>query len=221
VAPAVLSGRDRLGSATRSRRRIFRAVRRAPDEHPLLALLKVDEEAPWDDVRRAFRDAVRESHPDLHPGDADAERRLKALNAAWESINTPSKWAAYRLQPAPGPMGGSSPPGRTGAAVASVGRLRVQRHQRGSPGLLNWKLEVDGTVAASIENGGVAVLEASPGRHSLRVFYGSRSSLPLRVDLQRGQELLLGCRGLDGLRTSLFSRERSLVLELLESRWFE
>lgn len=195
-------------------------MRRAADDRALLALLRIDETAPWEDVRRAFRDAVRASHPDLHPGDAGAERRLKALNAAWESINTPSKWEAYILQPPSRQTADGSTRARGGVRVASVGRLRVQRQLRGSAGLLNWWLELDGEVVASIENGGVSILEAEPGRHCLRVFHGSHSSLPLEVQLHRGQELALGCRQLESLRVSLFSPQRSLVLEILNSRRF-
>jgi curved DNA-binding protein CbpA len=195
-------------------------MRHAADERALHALLGVDEKAPWEDVRSAFRSAVRANHPDLHPGDAEAERRLKALNAAWESINTPNKWAGYVRRRASHGATGSSAPTRGGATLPSVGRLRIQRQQRGSAGLLNWKLELDGEIVASIENGGISVLEAEPGRHSLRVFYGSCSSVPLQVELHRGQELILGCRQLESLRTMLFSPKRSLVLELLDSRRF-
>ncbi len=196
-------------------------MRRVPDERALFALLAVDEQAPWEDVRRAFRAAVRSNHPDLHAGDPDAEQRLKTLNAAWESVNTPSKWAAYILQPASRETTRSSSGTRGHAARPSVGRLRVQRQLRGSAGLANWQLELDGEVIANIENGGISVLEAGPGRHSLRVFYGSRSSLPLRVQLHRGQELLLGCRQIESLRMSVFSPKRSLVLELLGSQRFD
>jgi hypothetical protein len=52
------------------------------------------------------------------------------------------------------------------------------------------------------------------------VFYGSRSSLPLEVELHRGQEVALGCRQLESLRINLFSPKRSLVLERLDSRRF-
>ena len=190
-------------------------MRRGADERALLSLLGVDENAPWDEVRRAFRDAVRANHPDLHPGDADAERRLKALNEAWESINTPSKWAAYILEPASRAATPDSARARAAATVSSAGILRVHRQQRGSAGLLNWWLELDDEVVASIENGGVSIVEASPGRHSLRVFYGSHSSLPLHLHLRRGQELVLGCRQHESLRVSLVSPRRSLVLELL------
>lgn len=195
-------------------------MRRAADERALLALLRVDQNAPWEDVRRAFRDAARANHPDLNPGDADAERRVKALNAAWETINTPSKWEAYILQPVSRESTGSSAPAQGGSTVASVGRLRVQRQQRGAAGLLNWWLELDGEVVASIENGGISVVEAVSGWHSLRVFYGSHSSLPLQVELLRGHELSLGCRQGDSLRARLLSPQRSLVLELLNGRRF-
>jgi hypothetical protein len=186
-------------------------MRRPADDQSLLAHLGVDEQAPWEEVRKAFREAVRASHPDLHGGDPEAERRLKALNAAWESINTPSKWAAFILEPA----SGGSIPSRRATVDPTIARLRVLRQQRGSAGMLNWNLELDGEVVARIENGGTSVLDAAPGRHSLRVFYGQHSSLPLGIDLHRGQEVRLGCRQLESLRVSLFSPKRSLVLELL------
>jgi DnaJ-class molecular chaperone len=189
-------------------------MRRAPDEPALFALLGVDETVPWEDVRRAFRSAVRANHPDLHAGDSSAERRLKTLNAAWEAINTPSKWAAYIVHP------GGSAQTRGGAGVRSVGRVGVHRQRRGSAGLAKWQLELDGEVVASIANGGLSVFEARPGRHSVRVFYGSHSSLPLQVELRRGQRVALGCRQLESLRVNLFAPKRSLVLELLDSRRF-
>lgn len=192
-------------------------MQHAPDERALLALLGVDDRASWEDVRRAFREAVRANHPDLHPGDAAAEQRLKALNTAWESVNTPRKWAAYARSPAARAMNGRAAR-RGSAAAGSLTRFRVQRQLRGGAGLVNWKLELDGEVVGSIENGGTTLLEAVPGRHRLRVFYGSYSSLPLEVQLSRGEELHLGCRQLESLRTNLFSPKRALVLELLGSR---
>jgi hypothetical protein len=193
-------------------------MRRAPDERALLALLGVDERASWEDVRRAFREVVRANHPDLHPGDTDAERRLKALNAAWESVNTPGKWAAYARSSVAGRSNGHGGRRGSSAAAGAPTRFRVQRQLRGGAGLVNWQLELDGEVVASIENGGTTLLAAVPGRHRLRVFYGSYSSPPLEVELSRGEELHLGCRQLEGLRVNLFSPRRALVLELLGSR---
>lgn len=189
---------------------------RAPDERPLLALLGVDETASWDEVRRAFRSAVRASHPDVHIGDPDAERRLKALNAAWESVNTPSKWARYVAQPA---MRGSSSRASPTAAPAT-GRLRVHRQRTGSAGLRRWGIELDGEVVGSIENGSICQLQAEPGLHSIRVFYDWYSSPALTVGLRAGEEVVLGCRQQPSSLRSVLSPRRALVLERLSSHRF-
>lgn len=44
--------------------------------------LGVPKTATADDIRKAYRRAAKASHPDLHPGDAAAEARFKAVNAA-------------------------------------------------------------------------------------------------------------------------------------------
>jgi hypothetical protein len=188
-------------------------MRRTPDERLIFALLGVDETTSWEELRRAFRDAVRASHPDLHAGDPDAERRLKTLNAAWESVNTPGRWAQYVAQPP-----GSEP--RSSSAVASFGRLRVQRQRSGSAGLRHWKLELDGEVIASIANGDTSILQAGPGRHSLRIFYEWYSSPALEIELRAGQELHLGCRQQPNPFLSVYAPKRSLVLELLGAARF-
>ena len=181
----------------------------------MFSLFGVDGQAPWEEVRKAFRDAVRASHPDLHGGDPEAEQRLKTLNVAWESVNTPSKWAQYVVQQIP--SGTSRGASRTPPSFA---RLRVQRQRRGGAGLRRWRLELDGEVIGSIANGDTSVLDARPGRHRLRVFYDGYSSPPLEVELHPGQEVHLGCRqALSSLR-SLTSPKRSLALELLGSRRF-
>lgn len=198
---------------------ILGQMRRAPDKRALFALLGVDDQAPWEEVRRAFRDAVRASHPDLHVSDPDAERRLKTLNVAWESVNTPSKWAQYVAQPAFRTAAGGSVSTPT-TAVPSFGRLRVQRQRHGSAGLRQWKVELDGEVIGSIANGASRILEAGPGRHSLRVFYDRYSSCHLEVELHSGQELHLGCRQQPNPFLNLSSPKRSLALELLGSRRF-
>ncbi len=58
-------------------------------------LLGVARDASAEDVRRAFRAAAKQSHPDLHPGDKDAEARFKALSAANEVLGDPERRAQY------------------------------------------------------------------------------------------------------------------------------
>lgn len=199
---------------------MFWEMRRTPDEREVFVLLGVDEEAPWEEVRRAFRAAVRASHPDVHAADPTAEQRLKALTAAWESVNTPSKWARYVASAATSGSSGGFGPTPSTSAAGRFGRLRVQRQRSGSTGLRRWNVELDGVAVASVANGGTAVLHAGPGRHRLRIFYEWYSSRPLEVELHPGQELHLGCRQQANPLLSLTAPKRSLALELLGSRRF-
>jgi hypothetical protein len=38
-------------------------------------------------IRRAYLNALRRSHPDLFPGDAAAEQRTRELNRAWAEVS--------------------------------------------------------------------------------------------------------------------------------------
>ena len=190
------------------------------DKRALLVLFGVDEKASWEELRHAFRTAVRATHPDLHAGDPNAEWRLKTLNIAWESVNTPLKWSEF-IAPTASPAGlHGSPPGRSNATQSPVGRLQVLRQRAGSAGLRRWKIELDGEVVATIENGSTILLEVGPGEHSLRVFYEGYSSPPLELKLRGGDELVLGCRQQSNPLLSLYAPKRSLVLEHIGSRRF-
>ena len=58
-------------------------------------VLGVDRDAVDGDLKRAFRKKAMESHPDRHPGDAEAEHRFKEINEAYEVLKDPQKRAAY------------------------------------------------------------------------------------------------------------------------------
>ena len=74
--------------------RCFRALRARHIKDDPYAVLGVPAGAPLDDVRKAWREAVKASHPDVMmargvPPEAVqlAEDRMRAINAAWEAIS--------------------------------------------------------------------------------------------------------------------------------------
>jgi DnaJ like chaperone protein len=74
--------------------RCFRALRARHIKDDPYAVLGVPSDAPLQDVRKAWRAAVKASHPDVMiargvPSEAAqlAEDRMRAINAAWEAIS--------------------------------------------------------------------------------------------------------------------------------------
>lgn len=63
-------------------------------------LLKVRPEASAEELRKAYRQAAKAEHPDLHPNDSEEERRQRQLRfvritQAYETLSNPQKRAAY------------------------------------------------------------------------------------------------------------------------------
>lgn len=81
-------------------------------EEDYYTLLGIDKGASSEDIKRAFRKAAMECHPDLHPGDGEAEQKFKKINEAYEVLKDDQKRAAYdRYGKAAfeGGMGGGNP----------------------------------------------------------------------------------------------------------------
>ncbi len=58
-------------------------------------ILGVGKSASDDDIKKAYRKAAKESHPDLHPNDKSAEERFKEVNEAYEVLSDENKRARY------------------------------------------------------------------------------------------------------------------------------
>ena len=58
-------------------------------------MLGVARNASQDDIRKAYRKAAKETHPDLNPGKPEAEKRFKEVNAAYDIIGDAHKRKRY------------------------------------------------------------------------------------------------------------------------------
>ncbi|MEA5597256.1 DnaJ C-terminal domain-containing protein [Rivularia sp. UHCC 0363] len=58
-------------------------------------VLGVSKNASQDDIKKAYRKLARKYHPDLNPGDKEAENRFKEINEAQEVLSDPEKRQKY------------------------------------------------------------------------------------------------------------------------------
>ena len=58
-------------------------------------VLGVNKGASDDEIKKAFRQQAKKYHPDLHPGDKEAEAKFKEVNEAYSILSDPDKKAKY------------------------------------------------------------------------------------------------------------------------------
>lgn len=58
-------------------------------------VLGVSKSATTDEIRRAYKKLARKHHPDVNPGNAEAEARFKEISAAYEVLSDEKKRADY------------------------------------------------------------------------------------------------------------------------------
>lgn len=61
-------------------------------------VLGISQGATQDEIKRAYRKKAKECHPDLHPNDPNAEKRMNEVNEAYDMLMNPDKYARQRAQ---------------------------------------------------------------------------------------------------------------------------
>src|SRR6202165_1506144 len=67
----------------------------AVDYKDYYKILGVDKKATEKEIRQAYRKLARQHHPDVNPGDKQAEAKFKEINEAYQVLNDPEKRAKY------------------------------------------------------------------------------------------------------------------------------
>ncbi len=67
----------------------------AEEKRDYYEVLGVDKSTSEDDLKKAYRKAAKKYHPDLNPGNAEAEKKFKEVNEAYEVLSDKEKRARY------------------------------------------------------------------------------------------------------------------------------
>lgn len=107
------------------------------------SILGIPQGASQDEIKKAYRKKCKEYHPDLHPGDAVAARKMAEVNEAYDMLQNPEKYAKQRQQQSSRSQSGY---GQSGYGQNSYGGYRQgnQQSDRGYQGAGGWYSDFGG-----------------------------------------------------------------------------
>ncbi len=95
------------------------------DKRDFYEVLGIQKGASEDEIKKAYRQMAKKYHPDLHPGDKEAEAHFKEVNEAYEVLSDPQKKARYDQYGHAGvdPNFGAGYPGGAGGVDVDFGDI--------------------------------------------------------------------------------------------------
>mgnify|MGYP000423590937 CR=1 FL=1 len=97
------------------------------DYYEVLGIGKDADEAA---IKKAYRVLAKKYHPDMNPGDAEAEKKFKEASEAYAVLSDPEKRQKYDQfghAAFDGGAGGGDPPGPSGRQPYAQGKNHVPR----------------------------------------------------------------------------------------------
>ncbi|MEC9139383.1 MAG: DnaJ domain-containing protein, partial [Pseudomonadota bacterium] len=85
------------------------------------ALLGVKKAAGDAELKSAYRKLAKQYHPDVNPGDAEAERKFKQISEAYDVLKDPQSRAAYDQFGHAAFEGGNGPGAGAGGGFSNFG----------------------------------------------------------------------------------------------------
>ena len=157
-------------------------------------VLGVSETASQDEIKRAYRRKAKECHPDLHPNDPDAAKKMNELNEAYDMLMNPEKYANRQQQQNPyggnpysgNPYGGSS---YGGNPYGSYGGNSYGGQQQGNPYGQQGGYARSATSSADSATAATAAIRRRSTRRRSRRAIPSRFALPSAIFSPDGTRL--------------------------------
>lgn len=169
------------------------------------AILGIPKNASEADIKKAYRKAAKDNHPDRHPGDTAAEKRFKEMGEAYSVLSDTEQRKQYdgvRAMGGGGPRFQAGGPGGAGfedafGGVFNGGAMRGQGFEDLLGGLFGARRgpQKGNDVAAATE---VSFRQAAEGAAVTLTMDGNRLSTRLPAGVADGQKIRLRGKGRAG-----------------------